>query len=236
MLKKKVACAIAVICVLGTGLGGCRKKQEEPASPTDIATQTDETTTVETVETTAETTAETEIVEETNEKGEKRTVVKTKAANSSGSKGNSSGNSGGGQAAAATTAKPTTKAPAPAPTTTAKPARTWTYQGGLSASVESAINSYRVSNGLAALPVSSSLRSKSKTRAEYNAANKMGGHAGGQMSYNGSAGSAGGIVGAWKASSGHNANMLTPADAYDGIGAAVYKDSWGMYYAVVSYY
>ncbi|EGS9999615.1 hypothetical protein I9Y31_001875 [Clostridium perfringens] len=142
--------------------------------------------------------------------------------------------------------KPQEQVPAPKPSTEnkpvekpqepVKPVRTWEYQSGMSSELLNLINNYRTSQGLHALAYSNKLAGDVKQHCEEMAQNGTSFHktypnSFAQNVFSGNTvSSASGILGKWKASSGHNMALLDE-DITEGV-CAVYKDSDGDYYAV----
>ncbi|BDU83864.1 CAP domain-containing protein [Clostridium perfringens] len=126
--------------------------------------------------------------------------------------------------------------PKPQPKPPVKPVRTWEYQAGMSNELLNLINDYRTSKGLHALAYSNKLASDVKQHCEEMAQNGTSFHktypnSFAQNVFSGNTvSSASGILGKWKASSGHNMALLDE-DITEGV-CAVYRDSDGDYYAV----
>ena len=114
-----------------------------------------------------------------------------------------------------------------------KPQRTWQYMSSLSQQTFNALNNYRTSHGVKALKYSSSCASGAKSRAEYNAKNKVVGHDTFQIALGSTSGTANSFINQWTSSSNHKRNILDDK-MVDGA-VAVYKDSDGYYYVVAQF-
>ena len=131
---------------------------------------------------------------------------------------------------------PAENKPVEKPQEPVKPVRTWEYQAGMSNELLNLINDYRTSKGLHALAYSNKLASDVKQHCEEMAQNGTSFHktypnSFAQNVFSGNTvSSASGILGKWKASSGHNMALLDE-DITEGV-CAVYRDSDGDYYAV----